>query len=97
LYDISKEQSFPVHKVPKYIEKKLEEKKKIEEELREADTLLQNKNVRLRAIDEHIKLNEELNKHGLSAHDIPGLMNLLKNAKRYGFDGKELQTSRITC
>jgi hypothetical protein len=56
LYDVSQEQSIPVHEVPKYIEKKLDEKKKIEEELREADTLPQNKNVRLQAIDEHIKL-----------------------------------------
>ncbi|MFL6406876.1 MAG: hypothetical protein ACJ71F_07390 [Nitrososphaeraceae archaeon] len=31
----------------------------------------------IEAINEHIKLNEELNKHGLSTHDIPRLLNLL--------------------
>jgi hypothetical protein len=46
--------------------------------------------VTLEAIDEHIKLNEELNKHDLSTHDIGKLLNLLKNAKRYGFDDKEI-------
>jgi hypothetical protein len=46
--------------------------------------------VTLEAIDEHIKLNEELNKHDLSTHDIGKLLNLLSNAKKYGFDDKEI-------
>ncbi|MFL6419251.1 MAG: hypothetical protein ACJ71P_07545 [Nitrososphaeraceae archaeon] len=90
IHQIAKEESIPLDQVPDFVKQKIEEKKRIEEELREADTLLQNKNVRLEAIDEHIKLNEELNKHGLSTHDIPRLLNLLKNAKSYGFDGKEI-------
>jgi hypothetical protein len=44
----------------------------------------------IEAINEHIKLNEELNKHGLSTHDIPRLLNLLVNAKEYGFDAKKI-------
>jgi hypothetical protein len=50
--------------------------------------------VTLEAIDEHIKLNEELNKHDLSIRDIGKLLNLLSNAKKYGFDGKEI-TSKL--
>ena len=52
--------------------------------------MLQSKNVSLEAIDEHIKLNEELNKNRLSTRDIDKLLKLLSNAKRYGFDGKEI-------
>jgi hypothetical protein len=73
-----------------YINKKLEEKQKIDEQIKEADATLQSKNVTLEAIDEHIKLNEELNKHDLSTRDIGKLLNLLSNAKKYGFDGKEI-------
>jgi hypothetical protein len=76
LHDISRLESLPLEQVPSYIKQKLEEKKRIEEELREADILLQSKNVSIGAINEHIKLNEELNKHGLSTNDIPGLLNM---------------------
>jgi hypothetical protein len=45
LYDISKAQSIPVCEVPTYIEKKLDEKRRIDEEIKKADILLQSKNV----------------------------------------------------
>jgi hypothetical protein len=60
MYNISKQESIPLDEVSTYIHKRLEDKKKIEEQLREADTLLQSKNVSIEAIDEHIKLSEEL-------------------------------------
>jgi uncharacterized protein YaaN involved in tellurite resistance len=82
LYDDSKEQSIPLHEVPACIEKKLEEKQKIDEAIKQADAILQSKNVTLEAIDEHIKLNEELNKHDLSIRDIGNLLNALSNAKK---------------
>src|SRR5919202_1599422 len=82
--------TLPVQEVPSYIEKKLVEKQKIDEEIQQADSALQSKNVTIEAINEHIKLNEELNKHGLSTQDIERLLNLLLKAKRYRFDGKEI-------
>jgi hypothetical protein len=93
LYDVSKEESIPVHEVPTYIEKKLEQKEKIDEEIKQANDVLQSKNVNIETINEHIQLNEKLNKHDLSFQDIDELLNLLLNAKRYGFDGKELLQS----
>ena len=36
-----------------------------------------------------MKLNEKLNKHALSTHDINKLVKLVKHAKRYGFDPKK--------
>ena len=44
----------------------------------------------IESINGHIKLNEELEKHGLSTDDIHKLLTVLINAKRYGFDGKEI-------
>ena len=42
------------------------------------------------AISEHLKLKEELDRHGVSMQDIDKLLKLLSNAKKYGFDGKEI-------
>jgi hypothetical protein len=90
LFNISKSECIPLDQVSGYIREKLEEKKKIEEELREVDTLLQNKNVSIQAINEHNQLNEKLNERGLSTEDIEKLLNLIENAKEYGFDAKKI-------
>jgi hypothetical protein len=46
--------------------------------------------VTIEAINDYMKLNEELEKHGLSAKDIDKLLNLLLNAKEYQFDAKKI-------
>jgi hypothetical protein len=48
--------------------------------------------VTIEAINEHLKLKDELDKYGLSTDDIDKLLNLLLNAKSYGFDAKEIAT-----
>ncbi|MFL6315667.1 MAG: hypothetical protein ACJ73C_02865 [Nitrososphaeraceae archaeon] len=90
LYDVSKEESIPLDQVSNYIEKKLEEKKKIDDQIIQADTALRSKNVSIEAINEHIQLNEKLNEYGLSTHNIDELLNLVLNAKRYGFEPKKI-------
>jgi hypothetical protein len=52
--------------------------------------MMQSKNVSIQAINEHIKLNEDLNKNGLSVNDIDKFLNVLINAKDNGFDGKKI-------
>jgi hypothetical protein len=73
-----------------YIKEKLQEKKKIDEQINEADAVLQSKNVTLEAIDEHVKLNEKLNEYNLSFQDIDKLLNVLVNAKENEFDSKKI-------
>jgi hypothetical protein len=90
LYDISKSQSIPLHELPDYIEKKLEDKQKIDEEIKQADAVLQSKKVTIEALNEHLKLSKELDKDGISTHDIDRLLKPLLNAKKYGFDSKEI-------
>jgi hypothetical protein len=90
LYEISRGETIPLHQVPGYIGEKLQEKQKIDEEVQQADTLLQTKNVKAKTINEYMKLNEKLNKNGLSIQDINKLVKLLVNAKRYGFDAKKI-------
>ncbi|MFL6425861.1 MAG: hypothetical protein ACJ71R_20050 [Nitrososphaeraceae archaeon] len=84
LFNISKSESIPLDQVSGYINKKLEQKKSIDEQI-EADTLLQNKNVSIEAINEHIHLKEELKKYRLSTKDIHRLVNLLLAAKEYRY------------
>ncbi|MFL6435614.1 MAG: hypothetical protein ACJ71O_18020 [Nitrososphaeraceae archaeon] len=86
LYDLSNEQSIPIQEVPNYIQQKLEEKQKIDQEVKEASDILKNKSVSIEAINEHIKLREKLNEHDLCTQDIDKLLNLLNNARECEFD-----------
>ena len=90
LFAVSKEQSIRPDQVSGYIQQKIQEKQKIEEEIKEADDILQSKNVSIETINEHVKLNEKLNEYGLSMHNIDELLNLVLNAKRYGFEPKKI-------
>jgi hypothetical protein len=83
LHEISKTESIPLDKIPSFIERKLEEKQKIDGEIKEADAILQSKNVNIEAINEHIQLNERLNERGLSIDDIEKLLNLTNGAIFY--------------
>jgi len=71
--------------VPNYIKEKLEEKQKIDEQIKQADAILQSKNVSIEAINEHIQLKEELKKYRLSIKDSHRLVNLLETAKEYRY------------
>ena len=90
LYDISREQTVALEHVPNYVKQKLEEKQKIEQEIKEAKEVLQKMNVTIEAIEEHLELKEALNKHELSTDDIDKLVNLVLNAKENGFDSKKI-------
>jgi hypothetical protein len=90
LYDVSKKESIPLDQVPGYIKEKIAEKEKIDEQIKEADATLQSKNVNIQAINEHLQLNEKLKERGLSTEDIEKLLNLIDNAKEYGFDSKKV-------
>src|SRR5919198_3924505 len=90
LHDISKAESIAPDQVPNYIKEKLEQKKSIDEQIQQADAVLQSKNVSIETINEYQKLNEKLNQFNLSFQDSDKLVNLLKNAEEYGFGGKEI-------
>jgi hypothetical protein len=90
LYDVSKEESIPLDQVTGYIKEKLEQKQRIDEDVKAADSLLQGKNMSIETIDEHEKLNEKLNEYNLSILDIDKLVNVLVNVKENGFDYKKV-------
>jgi hypothetical protein len=75
--------------LPDYIRQKLKEKQRIDEHIQQVDAVLQSKNVTIEAINEYLKLSEELDKHGISTQDIGKLLNILLNAGEYQFDPKK--------
>jgi hypothetical protein len=75
--------------LPNYIKQKLEQKKRIDEEIQEVDAVLQTKNVKAKTINEYTKLSQRLDKHGLSIEDVNKLVKLVVNVKKYGFDAKK--------
>jgi hypothetical protein len=89
IYEISRNESVPPDQLSNYIKQKLEEKQRIDDDIQQADAVLQSKNVKVKMIDEHVKLTEKLDKHGLSTQDVNKLVKLVVNAKRYGFDAKK--------
>jgi hypothetical protein len=88
IHEISKSESVPPDQLPDYIKQKLVEKQKIEEQIQEVDAILQTKNVKVKTINEYNKLNEKLDKYGLSTQNVNKLYKLVGNAKKYGFDPK---------
>jgi hypothetical protein len=52
-----------------YIKEKLEQKQKIDDDIQQADAVLQSKNVSIETINEHMKLNEKLNEN-LNEHSL---------------------------
>jgi hypothetical protein len=54
------------------------------------EAVLQNKNVAIETIEEHIHLNEELSKYGLSTKDTSKLVNTIKNIEKQGFNTKKI-------
>jgi hypothetical protein len=90
LHEISKKESIPLDQVSGYIREKLQEKQTIDEQIKQANDVLQSKNVNIETINEYIRLNEKLNEYSLSFQDTDELLNVLVNAKENGFDGKKI-------
>ena len=60
---------FALEHVPDYVKQKLEEKQKIDQEIKEANDALQTKNATIEAVDEYLRLKEALDQHGISTKD----------------------------
>jgi hypothetical protein len=90
IYGITKSESVSPDQLPNYVRQKLEEKQKIDEQVKQADDILQSKSLNIETINEYTRLNEKLNEYNLSFQDIDKLLNVLVNTKENGFDGKKI-------
>jgi len=90
LFDISKSESIPPVEVPLCIKQKFDDKQKVEEKIKEADTTLQSKNVDIETINEYIQLKEHLSKHNLSLEDPTRLLSILQTIRQIGYEPRKI-------
>ena len=92
LYDLSKSESIPPTQAPAYINQKIEEKKRLEEEIQKAGAILREMNVDIHAIGEYKKLEEELKRNGLSIESPRRLVSILQTINQIGYDPRKIVT-----
>jgi hypothetical protein len=90
LFDIAKSESIPPAEVPVYTKQKLEEKNRLEEQIQEAGTVLQSKNVDIETINEFNQLKEHLSKHNLSLEDPTRLLSILQTIRQIGYEPRKI-------
>jgi hypothetical protein len=90
LFDIAKSESIPPAEVPVYTKQKLEEKNRLEEQILEAGTVIQSKNVDTETINEFNQLKEHLSKHNLSLEDPTRLLSILQTIKQIGYEPRKI-------
>lgn len=93
LYDLSKSESIPLAEVPAYINQKIEEKQKLEEEIQKARAILDQENIEIKNINEYKKSNEQLQKYGFSMEAPHKLHSVLQSFDEMGFDPQKIITN----
>jgi DNA repair exonuclease SbcCD ATPase subunit len=92
IFEIAKTESISPAEVPAYVKQKIEEKHRFEEEIKQADATLQNKNVDIQTIEEFKKLEAELEKYGLSMDAPRTLVSILQTINQMGYDPRKILT-----
>jgi hypothetical protein len=90
LFDIAKSESIPPAEIPGLIKQKFEEKQRLEEQIQEAGTILESKNVDIETINEFNQLREHLSKHNLSLEDPTRLLSILNTIKQIGYEPQKI-------
>jgi hypothetical protein len=90
LFDIAKSESIPPAEVPVYTKEKLEEKQRLEEQIQEASSLLESKNVSIETIREYNQLKDHLSKHNLSIEDPTRLLSILQTIRQIGYEPRKI-------
>ena len=96
LFDITQSESISPAEVPACIKQKLEEKRRLEEQIQEAGALLQSKIVDIETIREYIQLKEHLAKHNLSLEDPTRLLSILQTIKEIGYEPQKIVAAYAT-
>ena len=82
---LSRSESIPLDDLETHIKQKEEEKRMLQEEIKQTRTILENLNVDIQTIDEYKQLKEELNRRGLSIED-PNRFLTMKSIKQLKYD-----------
>jgi len=93
LYELSKSESVPATEVPAYINQKIKDKQKLEEEIQKLRAILDQKNVDIQTIEEYKKLEDELKTRHLSMEAPSKLVTVLDTIEEMGNDSQKIVTS----
>ena len=80
----------PPTEVPLHVKQKIEEKHKIEAEIRKGCAILEQKNVDVQTIEGYEKLEEELQKYGLTMESPRKLISVLSSINQIGYDSLKI-------
>ena len=97
VFELSNNESIHPVQVPYYIIKKIQEKKQLEQDIeklgiqrqqyeRETNEALQQRNLTIDAINEHIHLREELEKLGIPLTNIQKTINAINSTSQIGYE-----------
>ena len=93
---ISMSESIPLQMLADHIKRQQDEKQRLEEEIKEADAILQQKKVNIQTVEKCKKLEDELLATGLTMKDTRALVSILKKFKKMKYDPKEI-VLEISC
>jgi hypothetical protein len=93
LFELSKSESIPLTEVPAYINQKIKEQKKIEEEIQKGRAILDQENIDIQTIEEYKRLKEELKKYGLGPPNK--LVSVLQSFSEMGYDSEKIITTYV--
>jgi len=87
---ISMSESIPINLLSDHIKQQQEEKRKLEEEIKQRRATLEGMNVDIMTLKEYRKLKEELNAQGLSLKDPRILLSILKTIREIGYEPRKI-------
>jgi hypothetical protein len=89
-YELSKSQDIPLSEVSEYVNQKIEEKGKLEEEIERAGAILESNNIDIQMVEEYKRMDEELEKYGLSMESPSKLVSVLQKINQFGYDPQKI-------
>ena len=90
LYELSKSELIPPTDVPSFVKEKIEEKRRLEEEIRKSCAILDQEKIDFQTIEEFRNLKEVLNKRGVSIGDPRRFTSVLQTIDRIGNDPRKI-------
>jgi hypothetical protein len=93
---LSPSESISLDRMGDHIKQQQEEKHTLEEEVEKAREILKQTNVDIQTVKEYKRLEDELNKSGLSISDPHNLVSILKKFKKMRYDPRAIVTE-ISC
>src|SRR6266487_301068 len=87
---LSRSESIPLENLESHVKHKEEEKRMLEEEIKQRREILDSSNVEIQTINEYKQLKSDLNKYHFSSEDPKRLLTVLTNLRGYRYDDKKI-------